>query len=256
MDKMPVLFVGHGSPMYALEKNPFREQWQHIAKRIPRPEALLCISAHWYCEGQAISASEKPRTIHDFYGFPRALYEIQYPSPGAPALARHTASLFSGKASLDMQQGLDHGGWSVLRYMYPQADIPVAQLSVNALNTTQQSYQAGELLRPLREEGILVIGSGNIVHNLGLTQWSKADGFDWADQFDAYIKNAILERQHHQVIQYQEANTSSQAFMSRDHFDPLLYILGASEESDRVHVFNDARVMGALSMTSYLFEAY
>ncbi len=250
---MPVWFVGHGSPMYIIEDNPFCHEWQNIARRIPTPKAILCISAHWYGEGQAVCASEYPRTIHDFYGFPQALYQIQYPAPGAPELAESVVSLFSGQASFDTEWGLDHGAWSILNFMFPKADIPVCQLSVNALLTPEQSYQAGQLLQPLREDGVLIIGSGNIVHNLGMIDWKKADGFDWADEFDAYIKDAIIQYQHDQVIQYQQVNASRNAFSLRDHFDPLLYILGASDQNDQIHVFNDARVMGSLSMTSYLF---
>lgn len=254
MKKMPVLFVGHGSPMYVIEENPFKEQWQLIAQRIPVPKAILCISAHWYCEGQAVAATDKPRTIHDFYGFPRALYDVEYPAPGAPELAQRSSELFSGHASLDTEWGLDHGAWSVLRFMYPNADIPVCQLSVNALLTTKQSYQAGALLQPLRKEGVLIIGSGNIVHNLGLVQWTKEDGFPWADEFDGYIKAAVLEREHDKAINYTQEKSAHHAFISRDHYDPFLYVLGASDKNDQVHVFNDVRVMGSLSMTSYLFE--
>ncbi len=253
MKRMPVLFVGHGSPMYVIEDNPFRQQWCNVARQIPPPQAILCISAHWYGEGQAVCASAHPRTIHDFYGFPQALYQVQYQAPGAPELARRVFSLFSEQASLDTEWGLDHGAWSVLNSMFPKADIPVCQLSVNALLTPEQTYQAGRLLQPLREEGVLIIGSGNIVHNLGMIDWNKTDGFDWADEFDDYIKNAILQVSHDPVIAYQQHRFSRSVFTSRDHFDPLLYILGASDQNDRIDVFNDARVMGALSMTSYLF---
>ena len=254
MNTMPVLFVGHGSPMYVIEENPFQEQWRAIARRIPVPKAILCISAHWYCEGQAVCAVSAPRTIHDFYGFPQALYQIQYPAPGAPELAQKVASLFPTPISLDTEWGLDHGAWSILHFMYPQADIPVCQLSINALLTPEQSYQTGALLRPLRQEGVLIIGSGNIVHNLGLIDWGKTDGFGWADEFDFYIKQAILSQQHEQVMQFQRQQGTARAFVSREHFDPLLHVLGASTERDQIHVFNDVRVMGSLSMTSYLFE--
>ena len=250
---MPVLFVGHGSPMYVIDDNSFRCEWLNIGQQIPVPQAILCISAHWYGEGQAVCASAHPRTIHDFYGFPQALYQVQYPAPGAPELATRVVELFSGQASLDTEWGLDHGAWSILCSMFPHADIPVCQLNVNALLTPEQSYQAGKLLQPLREEGVLIIGSGNIVHNLGMIDWKKTDGFAWADEFDVYIKNAILQSTHDQVINYQQNPASRHVFTSRDHFDPLLYILGASDQDDQVRVFNDARVMGSLSMTSYLF---
>ncbi|MDL2324877.1 4,5-DOPA dioxygenase extradiol [Ruminococcaceae bacterium OttesenSCG-928-A16] len=255
VEKMPVLFVGHGSPTNIIEDNPFTEGWQQIAKEIPTPTSILCISAHWYTGGQLVSQAEKPETIYDFYGFPQELYEISYPAPGAPALAQQAAPLFTPPAMLDSIRGLDHGAWSVLHFMYPNADIPVCQLSVNNLLLPQQSYQMGQLLAPLRQQGTLLLGSGNIVHNLGLVNWQLNGGYPWADEFDDYAKQAIVTGQHSKLVNYQQAGASAQkAFVTKDHYDPLLYVLGAAGTTSKVRVFNDARVLGSISMTSYLFE--
>ena len=222
MQKMPILFIGHGSPMYVIEDNPYRKEWHRIRDRIPKPKAILCISAHWYGEGQAVCAVKQPRTIHDFYGFPKALYQIQYPAPGAPELASRVVELFFGQASLDNEWGLDHGAWSVLSAIFPKADIPVCQLSVNALLSSEQSYQAGHKLQPLRKEGVLIIASGNIVHNLGMIDWKKTNGFGWADEFDTYIKNAVEQHKHEQVIHYQQNHASYNAFTSIEYSCPIL----------------------------------
>lgn len=252
MASMPVLFVGHGSPMNVVEKNPFTEGWRAMAAAIPRPRAVLCVSAHWYIEGDLLSGTAQPATIHDFYGFPEELYAVRYPAPGAPALAQRAAGLLPG-AQIDPQRGLDHGAWSVLRFLYPDADIPVVQLSVNAANTPQQNYQTGRALRPLRDEGVLILGSGNIVHNLGRVSWEMDGGYDWADEFDARIKKVVLAGRPEEVIHYEAAGpAAAKAFSIRDHYDPLLYALGAAGEGGGVQVFCDARVLGSISMTSYI----
>lgn len=252
MIQMPVVFVGHGSPTNVIEKNAFTKGWSEMATHIPKPKAILCVSAHWYNDMDAVSSAAQPDTIHDFYGFPDELYQVEYPAPGAPALAARVAALIPGLQT-DPTRGLDHGAWSVLHFMYPDADIPVTQLCVNAGNTPQESYHTGQSLRPLREEGVLIIGSGNIVHNLARVDWSMTGGFGWADAFDAYIKDAILGQRHDAIIQYQKAGQSAaSAFSRRDHYDPLLYALGAAGGSNP-SVFNDARTLGSMSMTSYLF---
>ena len=256
MKRMPVLFVGHGSPMNIIEENPFTQGWARIAQEIPRPRAILCISAHWYTDGDGVLKTAQPETIHDFYGFPRALYEVKYPAPGDPVLAMEVAGLFGGEAFVDTERGLDHGVWSVLHFMYPQADIPVLQLTVNAALSPQESYLTGQRLKALRDEGVLILGSGNVVHNLGRIAWDQPGGFPWADAFDAYIKEAVLAGRHEDVVHYQNAGPAAHsAFVTRDHFDPLLYALGATDQGESIRVFNDARIMGSLSMTSYLFEA-
>lgn len=253
MGRMPILFVGHGSPMNIIEENRFTETWRAMAAAIPRPRFILCVSAHWFGRGLAVSGGSRPKTVHDFYGFPTELYDVQYPAPGAPELADRLVKALP-EIRLDPDRGLDHGAWSVLHFMYPEADIPVCQLSVNALFSPQQSYEAGQRLSFLRDEKVLIMGSGDVVHNLALVDWEMEGGYDWADEFDAYIKAALLEGRPEEVIYYQKAGfAASRAFSHRDHYDPLLYALGAVDGEDRVRVYNDERVMGALSMTSYIF---
>lgn len=253
MSRMPVLFVGHGSPMNIIEKNRFTATWSTMAAAIPRPRSILCVSAHWFDRGLAVSGALQPETIHDFYGFPAELYDVQYPAPGAPELAERLVSTLP-EIRLDPARGPDHGAWSVLHFMYPKADIPVCQLSVNALFSPRQSYEVGQRLSFLRDEGVLILGSGDVVHNLALVNWEMEDGYDWADEFDAYIKAALIEGRPEEVIDYQKAGfAANRSFSYRDHYDPLLYALGAVASDDQVRVFNDERVMGALSMTSYIF---
>lgn len=253
---MPVVFVGHGSPMNIIEENRFTKTWAEMAQLIPAPNAILCVSAHWFTDGEFVSSVANPETIHDFYGFPSELYTIQYPAPGAPDLAQRIQELrIESEIQVNPSRGIDHGTWSVLRTMYPNADIPVCQLSVNALNSPKSSYLVGRSLRSLREEGVLIIGSGNIVHNLPLIDWNnKSGGFSWADDFDSYIHDALIRGDHNAVIDYPVAGTSArQAFSYRDHFDPLLYALGATEQGESVQSFNYERTLGSISMTSYIF---
>lgn len=252
--RMPVVFVGHGSPANALEDNEYTRGWRKIAELLPKPKAVLAVSAHWYTEGTRLQTEEHPGTIHDFYGFPQALYEVGYPAPGAPALARRAAGLLDG-ARIDNTWGIDHGTWSVLKWMYPGADVPVFQMSVNRLFTPLEAYEAGQRLRPLREEGVLVFGSGNVVHNLRMVDFSDPRGYDWADEFDTYIRGCIEAGRPEQAVDYRKAGRSALlAVPTRDHFDPLLYVLGAAGERDAARVFNGSRVMGSLSMTSYVFS--
>lgn len=252
MQKMPVLFVGHGSPMNVIEDNPFTAQWSKMAADIPRPVAILCVSAHWFEEENLVSMAEKPVTIHDFYGFPKSLYQIAYPAPGAPEWAEKVAALADGSVRKAPDRGLDHGAWSVLRFMYPGADIPTFQLSVNADATPLENFRRGRTLAALREEGMLILGSGNIVHNLSRVNWDMEGGYSWADDFDRYIKEAITSGQYNRVVEYPSAGASANhAFTIRDHFDPLLYALGATDAGEPVKVYNDARVLGSISMTSY-----
>lgn len=252
--KMPVLFVGHGSPMNAIENNDFTRGWEEIAARIPRPTAILAISAHWYTPGTRINDSAQPKTVYDMYGFPDELYRIVYHAPGAPELAHQTNELLLGVAQIDNSWGIDHGTWSVLHRMYPQADIPVFQLSVNQQAPAEEHYRLGQQLQALREQGVLIFGSGNVVHNLGRIDWQSDGGYPWAERFDAYIKAQILAHQHQHVIDYHTAGESAQlAFVTPEHFYPLLYVLGASAPDDAITVFNDACTLGALSKTSYLF---
>lgn len=251
---MPVIFVGHGSPMNAIEENSFSKGWREMAKNISRPKAILAVSAHWYTEGTRVQTALKPRTIHDFYGFPKELYEIGYPASGEPELARRVLELVPGSFA-DDTWGIDHGTWSVLKWMYPDADIPVVQLSVSRSLSPQQALDTGALLKPLRDEGVLILGSGNVVHNLGMVDFSAPGGYDWAGQFDGYISGAIQAGEFEKAVAYGKAGESARLSVpTRDHFDPLLYSLGAANGSDRVSVWNQSCTLGSLSMTSYLFS--
>ena len=241
--------------MNAIEDNAFTKQWQTLALAMPTPKAILSVSAHWFTAGTLVSNVQTNRTIYDMYGFPDELYRVVYDAPGAPELARRTQALLGPAASLSGDWGLDHGTWSVLRHMYPNADIPVFQLSVDRRITPAEHFALGQKLAALREEGVLILGSGNVVHNLGKIGWNMTGGFDWADDFDLYVKNAVTQRNFARAVDYAQAGPSARlAFPTVDHYAPLLYVLGAADGTDQVRVFNDARVMGSLSMTGYLFE--
>ena len=255
---MPVLFLGHGSPMNAIEDNEFTRGWATIGNKIPRPIAALCISAHWETMGSLVTAMENPKTIHDFGGFPPELYKVQYPAPGYPALAKEIAGFISKTAvKLDNQWGLDHGCWSVLRHLFPEADIPVIQLSLDHDQSPQYHYELARELSPLRKKGVLIIGSGNMVHNLGLIAWDKMNepeyGFDWALEAGAIMKKYILSDDHKSLINY---NAQGQAFNlaipTPEHYLPLLYALALKEKDEVISLFNDKAVMGSLMMTSVI----
>lgn len=257
--RMPVLFIGHGSPMYVIEDNPYGHAWREVADRFPRPVAVLCVSAHWETDGTAVTAEENPKTIHDFYGFPRALYQITFPAPGDPGLARRIGSLVR---SVPVQErtdwGLDHGAWSVLIRMYPEADVPVLQLSLDRRLTPRQHLLIGRELRPLRDEGVLVLGSGNIVHNLGLLGPSN-DGavghaYLWARQFDEGISAAIAAGDAERVADYTGFGDAARlAVPTPEHFLPLLYVLGARDDGEAAEFFAEGYELGALSMRSVAF---
>jgi 4,5-DOPA dioxygenase extradiol len=246
---MPVLFLGHGSPMNAIEDNEFSLAWQEAATHIPIPKAILCISAHWETLGSQVTAMEAPRTIHDFYGFPRPLFEKQYPAPGLPELAARIANLLGeDKVQLDQSWGLDHGAWSVLCRMYPQADIPVVQLSLDRSIDPVGHYQIGRELQQLRQEGVLVIGSGNIVHNLRLVVWEDR-AFDWAVEYDAKVTQWILEGDHDSIIHYEKYGKPAMlAVNSAEHYLPLLYVLGLKDAVEPVSFFADKLWGGSISM--------
>jgi len=251
--KMPVLFVGHGSPMNAVENNQFTRGWEEIAGKIPKPKAILSISAHWYTAETRINNAEKPEMVYDMYGFPDELYRVVYPAPGAPELAAITKNLISRAVKVDNTWGIDHGTWSVLHRMYPAAEIPVYQLSIDMDAAAEIHYKIGQELTSLREQGVLILGSGNIVHNLSRINWALEGGFPWADAFDDYIQQNILNVEHEAIIDYHLAGEPSKlAFITREHFYPLLYVLGASDGDDAITVFNDSRTLGSISMTSYL----
>lgn len=256
MTKMPVLFVGHGSPMNAIEDNEYSRTWRSIAERIPKPEVILSISAHWFTKGTKVMNEEEPKTIYDMYGFPKELYEVIYNSPGSPSMAKVSKELISKETEYDNSWGIDHGTWSVLVHMYPDRDIPVFQISIDANAPPETHYKIGKELRSLREKGVLILGTGNVVHNLRLVDWHKGSkGFDWAYEFDDYIYENIETKNHNNIIKYNELGEIAKlAVPTPDHFYPLLYALGASDEEDKVNVFNKSCELGSLTMTSYLWE--
>ena len=251
--RMPVLFVGHGSPMNAIEDNEFSRTWEELGRTLPRPKAILCISAHWETRGTAVTAMETPRTIHDFYGFPRELNEKLYPAQGSRDLVDLVRRTVKSKdVSEDMGWGLDHGSWSVLCRMYPDASIPVVQLSLNRDLKTYAHYQLGQELQALRDEGILILGSGNMVHNLRLATWVDA-GYDWAIQYDADLKGWIQSGDHDPVVHYERHGERAQLSVnSEEHYLPLLYTLGAGMPGDEVKFFNERVIMGAISMRGFV----
>lgn len=252
--RMPVMFVGHGSPMNAIEDNNYTQNWASIASKIPKPKAILSISAHWYTQGSRVNDALHPKTVYDMYGFPDELYQVQYNASGSTEIAHLTKNLISRDIRIDNSWGIDHGTWSVLCRIYPEADIPLLQLSVDGNAGPEVHFQIGREIRALREKGVLIMGSGNVVHNLSEVNWNMGGGYPWADEFDQYIKNKILQKQYEDVIRYENAGRSSRlAFTTPDHFYPLLYILGASDSADQLSIFNDSCAMGSLSMTSYLF---
>ncbi len=255
VQRMPLLFVGHGSPMNAIEDNTYTRNWAGVSRKIPKPKAILSISAHWYTQGSRINDALHPKTVYDMYGFPDELYQVIYDAGGSPEIAHRTKGLISYDVQIDNNWGIDHGTWSVLCRMYPEADIPLFQLSVDSNAGREDHFQIGRELRALREQGVLIMGSGNIVHNLAEVNWGMKGGYPWAEEFDQYIKNKIIQKRYEDVIRYEQAGESSKiAFRFPDHFYPLLYILGAADSSDQLSVFNDSCTMGSLSMTSYLFS--
>ncbi|WP_100076646.1 4,5-DOPA dioxygenase extradiol [Chryseobacterium camelliae] len=254
--RMPVLFLGHGSPMNAIEENQFVQGFRKAASEIPKPNAILCISAHWYTAGTKVTAMDLPQTIHDFGGFPQALFDVQYPAPGNPGLAKETADLLVPVVvEEDHQWGLDHGAWSVIRHMYPDADIPVIQMSIDYTKPPQYHFDLAKRLEKLREKGILIIGSGNIIHNLRLIDWRNINtvgaGWDWAIEAREKTNQWLLEGNFNAIINYHQQGTSLQyAVPSPDHYLPLLYSLGLKQSSENLSLFNDELIGGSLSMTS------
>lgn len=247
--KMPVLFVGHGSPMNAIEDNEFSRAWEQVGRSLPPPKAILCISAHWETEGVQATAMQTPRTIYDFYGFPPELYAVRYPAPGSPALASLVQqTLQPTTVQPDLSWGLDHGTWSVLRRMFPQADIPVVQLSLDYSLSPQEHYTLGKALSPLRRRGVLILGSGNMVHNLRLIQWQET-AYEWALEFDDLLKQHILAGDHASIVNYSQfGRMAALSIPTPEHFLPLLYTLAVQEPEDDVSFFADQVTLGAISM--------
>lgn len=255
--RMPTIFFGHGNPMNALHANDWTRNWATIGQRLPRPRAVLSISAHWYLPGTAVTAATTPRTIHDFGGFPRELFAVQYPAPGDLDLARRVRDLLQPlDVGEDLAWGLDHGTWSVLRHVYPDADVPVVQLSIDESQPAAFHYDLGRLLRPLRDEGILLIGSGNVVHNLHAYAWGKhpAEPFDWALRFEARARELMLRADHPMLVDYEAlGKDATLAVPTPEHYLPLLYVLGASDADDAVTFPVEGMDGGSISMLSVQF---
>lgn len=253
--RMPALFAGHGSPMNAIEDSIYSHEWDRLAAQLPKPKAILSISAHWYTDGSHVNDMDKPQTVYDMYGFPQALYDVTYPAPGSPDLAHRVQQLIERPVDIDNSWGIDHGTWSILHRMFPQADIPIVQLSVDAQASAREHFDMGRQLAPLRDEGVMIFGSGDVVHNLSLVDWSMQTGYPWADEFDSFIKERVVARDFDHVIDWRSAgDCATKAFWTPEHFFPLLYVLGASNDDDALEVFNDSCELGAISMTGYLFR--
>lgn len=254
-EKMPVLFLGHGSPMNAIEENEFVTGFRNVSKKIQKPNAILCVSAHWETRGTFVTAMQNPPTIHDFGGFPKELFDVQYPAPGSPELANETKNIVKKTTvGLDDKWGLDHGAWSVIKHLYPNADVPVIQMSIDHFQTPQYHYELAQELASLRRKGVLIVGSGNMVHNLRMVAWDKLDAefsYDWAAEASDKMKKFILSNDHQQLINFRSQGQSfNLAIPTPEHYIPLLYALALKEESETVSLFNDKSVAGSLTMTS------
>jgi 4,5-DOPA dioxygenase extradiol len=255
-DPMPVLFLGHGSPMNAIEENEFVSGFRKTGRDLPKPVAILCVSAHWETKGTFVTGMENPRTIHDFGGFPPELYKVQYPAPGSPELAREVQNTVR-ETSVEWNEswGFDHGSWSVIKHLYPDADIPVIQMSIDYTKTPGEHYRLAKELSSLRNKGVLIIGSGNMVHNLGMVAWDKLKvpgfGYDWAMEASDKMKQFILNDNHQALINYSaQGRPFSLAIPTPDHYLPLLYALALKSGKDRIELFNDKAIGGSLTMTS------
>jgi 4,5-DOPA dioxygenase extradiol len=256
-EKMPVLFLGHGSPMNAIEENEFVTGFRNVGNEITKPNAIICISAHWETKGTFVTAMKQPKTIHDFGGFPKALFDVQYPAPGSPELAKETQKLITKTAvGLDDEHwGLDHGAWSVIKHLYPEADVPVIQMSLDYRQSPQYHYELAKELAALRKKGVLIVGSGNMVHNLRMVAWQRLNevgyGYDWAIEANENMKKFILNGNHQNLINYQSQGKSFElAIPTPEHYLPLLYTLALKEETEAVQLFNDKLLAGSLTMTS------
>jgi 4,5-DOPA dioxygenase extradiol len=255
--RMPTIFFGHGNPMNALSDNDWSRGWAAIGRHLPRPRAVLCVSAHWYLPATLLTAMARPRTIHDFGGFPRELFEVRYPAPGDPGLVQRVRELLQPlEVGEDRSWGLDHGTWSVLRHVYPEADVPVVQLSIDDAQPAAFHYNLGRLLRPLRDEGVLVIGSGDVVHNLHAYAWGRhpAEPFDWALRFEAKVRELMIGGDHRALVEYDTLGRDAElSIPTPDHYLPLLYVLGASDPGEPVTFPVEGMDGGSISMLSVQF---
>lgn len=256
---MPAFFIGHGSPMNAIELNEFSLSWQKLGKELKKPSLILCISAHWETRGTFVTANEHPKTIHDFGGFPDELFNVQYPAPGSKKWSAELCNFKETTSIIEEEKwGLDHGTWSILKHLFPLADVPVIQLSIDYTKSSSFHYQLATELSSLRQKGVLIIGSGNMVHNLRMVDWSKLNqpnyGFDWAIEANEKMKKFILTKAHQELINFKnQGRAFDLAIPSSEHFIPLLYILGVSSKHEEPVFFNDKAVMGSLTMTSVRF---
>jgi 4,5-DOPA dioxygenase extradiol len=254
--KMPVLFLGHGSPMNAIEENEFVNGFRYIAKTLPKPSAILCVSAHWFTKGTKLMSNSLPKTIHDFGGFPQALFDVQYPAKGDPILAAEVVKLIEPAIStLDDSWGLDHGAWSVIKHLYPKADVPVLQMSIDYSQNPEQHFELGKKLQKLRSKGVLIIGSGNMVHNLRMADFANMHrdnyGYDWAIEAREYMNSNILKGDFAALSNFSKQSKAIQlAIPTPEHYLPLMYVLGLKEKNEKLSLFNDKLLAGSLSMTS------
>lgn len=259
-EKMPVLFLGHGSPMNAIEENEFVRGFRAVGKEIQKPKAILCISAHWETKGTFVTAMENPRTIHDFGGFPKALFDVEYPALGSPEIAKETQKIITKTdVGLDEKWGLDHGAWSVIKHMYPNADVPVIQMSIDYSKPASYHFELAKELAALRNKGVLIVGSGNMVHNLRMVAWDKLQGepyaYDWAEEANTKMKSYLLNGDFKSLVNYDKQGKAFElAIPTPEHYLPLIYTLGLKEDKDDISIFNDQPVGGSLTMTSVKFD--
>ena len=260
-DEMPVLFLGHGSPMNAIEENEFVRGFRQVGTSIPKPSAIICISAHWETKGTYVTAMDHPKTIHDFGGFPKELFEVEYPAPGDPGLARETKELVKKtQVGLDEKWGLDHGAWSVIKHLYPKADVPIIQMSIDYTQPAQYHYDLARELSSLRKKGVLIIGSGNMVHNLGMLAWDRLQdseyGYDWALEASTKMKQYILNGDFKPLINFRnQGRAFDLAIPTPEHYLPLIYALGLKGEKEKISLFNDKALAGSLTKTSLKIDA-
>ena len=255
--RQPAVFAGHGSPMYALEPNRFTQAWATLGKSLKRPDAVLVISAHWVTRGVWVTAMPKPKTIHDFGGFPQALFDIQYPAPGCPALADRVKELLNVPVVLEENEwGIDHGAWSVLKYMYPNADVPIVQLSLDGSLSARGHYELAKQLRPLREENILILSSGNVVHNLRTIDWhDNAEPHVWAKDFNQFFISEALADHHESLIEWQRyGDTAHLSIPTAEHYWPALYTLALQGDGEHAQIFADGIEMSSISMLSFSIQ--
>lgn len=245
----PALFLGHGSPMHAIEPSRYTDAWTELGRALPPPRAILAVSAHWYTRGTAVTAQPQPRTIHDFRGFPAQLYGLQYPAPGDPQLAARVARLLAPTpVRLDVDWGLDHGTWSVLRYLYPSAQVPVVQLSLDGTAAPQAHFELAQRLAPLRDEGVLVLGSGNVVHNLGAMREPGSPAWPWAERFNAAVRSAVLADQPTRLVDFERLDGAASSVPTNEHYLPLLYVMALRRPGEAVSLPVDGFDLGSISM--------